>query len=78
MARSDEEDVKWNSPFGIGFSAIIAIVPAVLFSIKNIVKLGFDDFVENIPIYIGYAVLMFVFIYAALYFSWKYGPRKGR
>lgn len=78
MARSDEEDGKWNRSFGIIFSAVVSIVPSALYSIKNIVNLGFDDFVENIPIYVGFAVLMFVFIYAALYLSWKYGPGKRR
>ena len=76
MTKHDGDQKEWNRSFGIFFSAVIAIVPAILYSIKNIVNLGFDDFVTNIPIYIGYAAVMFVFMYAVLYMSWKYGPRK--
>ena len=47
-------------------SVVIALFPTIALSMKNIGNLGFEDFIENLSIYVGLFVFLFVVIFVGI------------
>lgn len=59
-------------------SVFIASFPTLALSIKNIINLGLDDLIANIPIYLLLFLFLTLTIFIATYASEKIGAKKPR
>lgn len=58
------------------FSSCLSMFGFLILSLKNIINLGYQDFLDNIFLHISFSVFLFSIIFIGIYLSEKYSKRK--